>query len=179
MADVQARSPLAGRGPDLARLGAREVAFAAQLSVRTRTPEAFGLPREPNTWASLGVREALWLGPDEWLVVRALTDGEPGREAEARSADADGLEGAASLVDVSANRVAFDLARGDGRDPRTLLEQGCSIDLDPRAWREGSCAQTLLALVPVILQERGDAVRIFMRPSYGRWLLDWLLAASA
>ena len=172
MVNVLRRSPLAGRESDLERLGVHDPTIATQLSVRTRTPAALGLPAEPNTWSVLerpAMCEALWLGPDEWLIV----------SSDPRDVVGAAFEIAASLVDVSANRVAIDLPRDEGGDPRDLLEQGCSIDLDPRSWLEGTCAQTLLARVPVLLQERGDAVRILARPSYANWLIDWLLAVSA
>jgi sarcosine oxidase subunit gamma len=180
MADAFERTPLATRTADLARIGAREVPFLAQLSVRTRDADALGLPRSPNTWTALeGVgREALWLGPDEWLVVgpRGTASGFGGADVFAIADPvAMGLEGAACLVDVSANRTVLEL-RGDER--RALLEQGCSVDLHPSAWRDGMCAQTLLAHVPVILQERGDATRVFVRPSFANWLLDWFVAVA-
>ena len=35
--------------------------------------------------------------------------------------------------------------------------------------------QTLLARVPVILQERGDATRVFVRPSFADWLRSWMV----
>jgi sarcosine oxidase, subunit gamma len=183
-AEVFERSPLAPRAGDLSRIGAREVPFLTQLSVRSRSPQALRVPVEPNTWTSLeDDREALWLGPDEWLVV-----GRPGsgasfhRGAWARFGFEDrtveGLTDAASIVDVSANRTVVELHRDDVHDPRRLLEQGCTLDLHPSRWREGMCAQTLVAHVPVILQERGDATRVFARPSFANHLVDWLLTVA-
>jgi len=178
MDDELRRSPLDARAGDLALIGARDVPFLQQLSVRTRSPEAFGLPTEPNTWVVLDEplqREALWLGPDEWLLVA----GGPGfgeghwrwlHEDPLAERFADG----GSIVDVSANRAVIELVRDDAR---SLLEQGCSIDLHPRSWRPGMCAQTLLAHVPVILQERA-VTRIYVRPSFASWLLDWLVAVA-
>jgi sarcosine oxidase subunit gamma len=180
-AEMFQRSALDGRDEDLAHIRAREVPFPVQLAVRTRDPARVGFPTEPNTWLALEgfPRDALWLGPDEWLVVSApnaalgvasITTG--------HGAVAEGLEWVGSFVDVSANRVLIDLRRDDTYDPRGLLEQGCSIDLDPRSWNEGMCAQTLLAHVPVILQERENGTRVFVRPSFANWLVDWLVAVS-
>jgi sarcosine oxidase subunit gamma len=183
-AEVFERSPLAARAGDLARIGGREVPFLSQLSVRSRSPSALDLPVEPNTWTTLGEeREALWLGPDEWLVV-----GRPGSGASFhRGAWAwfgfedrmvEELTDAASIVDVSANRTVVELHRDDVHDPRRLLEQGCTLDLHPSRWREPMCAQTLVAHVPVILQQRGDTMRVFVRPSFADHLVDWLLAVA-
>jgi sarcosine oxidase gamma subunit len=39
------------------------------------------------------------------------------------------------------------------------------------------CAQTLLARVPVLLQERERATRLFVRASFAGHLLSWLSQA--
>jgi sarcosine oxidase subunit gamma len=78
-------------------------------------------------------------------------------------------------VDVSANRAVFDVI---GRDRGDLLAKGCGLDMHPRSWRAGLCAQTLLARVPVIVQERADATRVFVRPSFAGYLLAWFDDAS-
>src|SRR5207244_8831636 len=79
-----------------------------------------------------------------------------------------------SIVDVSASRAVFELNDADRHD---ILAQGCGLDLHPRFWWDGMCAQTLLARVPVILQETHDATRVFVRPSFVRYLADWLADA--
>ena len=162
----RARSPLAGLAEALDRVGAREAAFLPERDLRV-DPSAttLRLPTEPNTWIADGDRDVLWLGPDEWLVV-----GEP----DASIADA--LAGVHhSLVDVSANRAVFDLL---GADRSELLAAGCGLDLHPRSWRHGMCAQTLLGRIPVLLQERTEATRVFVRSSFAGSLLGWLSAVS-
>ena len=180
MAEVMAgagafvRSLLADRAEDLAAVGAVEVGFLAQVDLRAEAALAaripIALPPAPNTWRLSGGREALWLGPDEWLVVA-----EPGSAPaimEELERALDGLHH--SVVDVSANRAVVELA-GDSRID--LLAEGCGLDLHPRSWREGRCAQTLLARVPVLLQERSHATRVFVRPSFADHLVDWLQRA--
>lgn len=172
--DVHARSPLADRTDDLERVGARELALLTHLSVRVRggTETSVPLPRTPNTWLEHGGRDLLWLGPDEWLVVAS-----PGSITEIRRALERELTGAGhALVDVSANRTVIELS---DRERLDLLEQGCGLDLHPSVWREGRCAQTLLAHVPVILQERSASTRVFVRPSFAGWLVDWLDAVAS
>jgi sarcosine oxidase subunit gamma len=170
-----ARSPLAGRAEDLAAIGAREVAFLALANLRADAAPAarlpLDLPATPNTWSAAGGREALWLGPDEWLLVAAA--GTIAALVAELEAALDGVHH--SVVDVSANQAVVELA-GDGR--LDLLAQGCGIDLHPRSWRDGDCAQTLLARVPVLLQERAGATRIFLRPSFATYLVDWLRQAA-
>lgn len=163
------RTALASRGDALDAVGAREVLLASQVAVRAEAAAAdvLGLPTAPNTWVALGDRETLWLGPDEWLMT---SESEPAADVlgdvEAR------LHGSRhAVVDVSANRVAIELADADRL---LLLSAGCGLDLDPRSWRQGMCAQTLLANVAVLLQERPGATRVFVRPSFAGHLATWL-----
>ena len=100
------------------RLGAvalREVPFAAQVNVRTSDPDALGLPRQSNTAVAFGARTALWLGPDEWLIVGADED-EQAIAEELLSAGGD-----VSVVDLSANRTVLELTGPLARD---VLMQG-------------------------------------------------------
>jgi sarcosine oxidase, subunit gamma len=172
-----ARSALDGRAGDLQRLGAGEVPFLAQVDVRVARSEADPLPPflplEPNTWVAWVGRDVLWLGPDEWLVLDGTETTEPAGLAAELTTLLSGTHH--SVVDVSANRTVLELTSEDRHE---LLSTGCGLDLHPRSWYYGMCAQTLLARVPVILQERSDATRVFVRPSYADWLLDWMLAAA-
>jgi sarcosine oxidase subunit gamma len=87
------------------------------------------------------------------------------------------LEGShRSVIDVSANRVSLDLG-GPGR--LELLASGCPIDLHPRAWRRGMCAQTLFAKTQVVLHERADTTRVLVRPSFANYLIDRMIAGLA
>jgi len=171
-----ARSPLADRAEVLAAAGARELAFLALVNLRVHASHAarvpLALPLVPNTWGAAGGREALWLGPDEWLLA-----GAPGGAAAVVAQLEAALAGLhRSVVDVSANHAVVQLAGGARLD---LLAQGCGLDLHPRSWRAGDCAQTLLAHVPVLLQERSNATKIFVRASFAGYLADWLEAAAA
>jgi sarcosine oxidase, subunit gamma len=177
------RSPLAHRLEELAGIEAttggnvvvEHVPFLAQVDLRlapelaTRTP--YPLPRTPNTVWEDGPRAALWLGPDEWLIL-----GPPGSQSDI----VDELEAAIdgthrSIVDVSDNRVALELG---GPGVKELLTRGCPLDLDPPAWDVGSCAQTMLSRAQVILHERAGTTGLLVRPSFADYLVDWLLDAA-
>jgi sarcosine oxidase subunit gamma len=122
---------------------------------------------EVTTWEG---RDVLWLGPDEWLIVGAAgTETAIVRELEAL------LDGPhRSIVDVSANRIVFDLE--DGREP---LAAACGLDLHPSWWSPGMCAQTLFGRAQVILQQRDErTTRVFARPSFAGYVAALLDAAS-
>ena len=138
----------------------------AQVDVRTDPRHLpFDAP-EANTAPIWNGRDVLWLGPDEWLVVD-----EPGSEGEIVSALGDALAGThASVLDVSANRIVFDLA-----DALDLLSTACGLDLDPTRWTPGMCAQTLLGRAQVILHQRDErTTRVFVRPSFAGYLVERL-----
>ena len=133
---------------------------------------AVALPVQPNTVSSSRQRSALWLGPDEWLIV---DDGSPASEAEVRAAFAPDW---GAVVDVSANRVLFEV---HGSTARELLAHGCPLDLHPRVFGPGQCAQTLLARTAVILWQTDTAptYRILVRASFADHITRWLADTAA
>lgn len=155
-----------------ATIGASEIP-SMQIDLRIHRADTERLPLllpvVPNTWLGWNDREVLWLGPDGWLITANARSSDPGRLISDLETLLSGMHH--SLVDVSADRAVLELA---GEHRYELLSTGCGLDLHPRSWRDGMCAQTLLARVPVILQERADTTRVFVRPSYGDYLIDWL-----
>jgi len=66
------------------------------------------------------------------------------------------------------------------RAARGVLAQGCPLDLHPRAFRAGACAQSLLAGIDVLLHQRDDAPSydLQVRWSHAAYLWAWLAAAA-
>ena len=165
--------------------GIREVPFLAQLNLRVDPTDAsalaaaagvlgFGLPVEPNGVSGSGAVAALWLGPDEWLVVASPGKGEDLEQRLGRA-----LGGSfRALVDVSASRTTLELC---GPSARAALESGCPIDLHPRVFRAGQCAQTLVARASVILWQLTEEprYRLLVRPSFAAYVAAWLTDAVA
>jgi sarcosine oxidase subunit gamma len=165
------------------RLAVRELPFTAQLNFRTdpsdsrvaegvRKALGFVLPKDPNTAASAGGRSALWLGPDEWLIV----GGEGEESLLTRVLHTARGETVGSVVDVSANRTVIELSGPAARD---VLAHGCLVDLHPRAFGPGRCAQTLLAKAQVIVHQVNDAptFHLYVRTSFAWYVAEWLLDA--
>ncbi|MCI3275339.1 sarcosine oxidase subunit gamma [Streptomyces cylindrosporus] len=161
-----------------------ELPFLTQLDVRldAKGPAAdavglalgLQLPLEPNTVVRAGDLTALWLGPDEWLLV-----GPPGSERDLESSvrEAAGDE-PVSVTDVSAQRTTLLVA---GERARDLLAHGCSLDLHPRAFAPGRCAQTTLGRTQVVLVSRDEpraGFWVLVRSSFAGYLTDWLLDAA-
>jgi sarcosine oxidase subunit gamma len=163
----------------------REVPYLAQINLRAdpndgdlmqRLASTLGLllPAVPNTVTSQSDRRALWLGPDEWLVV-----GPDGQREALEQALRNGLNGTfGSIVDVSANCTLLEIR---GPKARELLAHGVPIDLDARSFGPGRCAQTLLAKAQVIVERRSDdpAFHVYIRSSLASYAAGWLLDTAA
>jgi sarcosine oxidase subunit gamma len=210
------RSPLGATTTEPSQVAAApgvevwELPFVRQLNLRlspdpagiARIADAIGvtIPTTPNQVEIGRDVRALWLAPDEWLIVGsggatghvpAAPAGEaqrPGTKEAGRSGKASGGGRAvdiseagvgaaigrtgASVVDVSAHRTILRLT---GPRAAEILAQGCSIDLHPRSFPVGACAQTLLARVDVILERLGaEEFGAFVRASLAPYLADWL-----
>jgi sarcosine oxidase subunit gamma len=126
------------------------------------------LPIEPNTSAAGGARSALWLGPDQWLIVAA--------EGEAIALERALAEREASVVDVSDLRAIFEL---EGPRAADVLRKGCAIDFHPRVFGPGSCVTTMFARVRAAIRQLDGSARyeIYVERSYADYLWAWLVDA--
>ena len=130
------------------------------------------VPVAANTFTS-GDHEVYWLGPDEWLTV---TDAE--RVGSLGSELAEALTGShAAVNDVSGGHVEL---RVRGAEVRKVLAKGCPLDLHPRAFGPGQCAQTGLGRAAVLLAAGVDpsTFGIVVRRSFSGYLLRWLANAA-
>lgn len=130
---------------------------------------------EPNRWTGDVNRAAIWLGPDEWLLL--APDGEAQSiEKAIRGEWSD--EPWLSIVDVSHSYTAFLLS---GFCARELLARGCSLDVHPLAFGRGACAQALLAKTRVLIRVLDDEgeIELWVRNSFARYAARWLLEGSA
>jgi sarcosine oxidase subunit gamma len=204
------RSPLADRAADLQRacgpaVALAEIPFLSQVNLRVGPGSAAALRigaavgvRLPTAGRAATVdrdggpgrgrdgveRAALWLGPDEWLLIGP--DGDAPELVGLATAALHGDPG--SVVDVSADRTTLQLS---GPAAREVLAKGMTIDLHPRAFGPGSAAATTLARTRVLLWqiegERGGeisepgapAYRLLVRGSFAGYLADWLIDAAA
>jgi sarcosine oxidase subunit gamma len=123
------------------------------------------LPLAANTVAQAGDVRILWLGPNEWWVV--------GTDAR-RAGLIDGLRQAfagqhTNVTDVSESRTVITLS---GPAAREVLARGVSLDLHPRAFGPGQCAQTGLSRANVLLHQLDEtpAYEIYVLKSFADYL---------
>ncbi|MGH8232079.1 MAG: sarcosine oxidase subunit gamma [Steroidobacteraceae bacterium] len=132
--------------PPLARLvlrGALPVRMAAAQSLHVPIPE------QPCRALEHDGRAALWLGPDERLLLLPRAEGIAA--AEALAAALRGLPHA--VVDVSQRQIALAVS---GAQVPSLLNAGCPLDLDPSVFPRGACTRTLFAKAEIVLWRRAS-----------------------
>jgi sarcosine oxidase subunit gamma len=137
-----------------------------------RLSAAFRLawPTAPNTTASDGVVTVRWLAPGEWAVTGKAPQ-------EVMRAAAGGLgDTLHHLVDMTDGLVTF---RVDGAVSRDLIAKGCGLDLHPRTFTPGACAQTLLAQCSawIFRPGEGDAFEITIDATLRDHLQAWFADA--
>jgi len=156
------------RGPPLARF-----LFRGRPDAVAAAGRGFGLPlpTEPCRAVEAEGRAALWLGPDEWLLLA------PEAEGPALAAGlAEALAGTRhSLVDIGHRHTALLVS---GSCAVGALNTGCPLDLDPAAFPAGAASRTLFDKVEIVLWRRAeDRFHIDVARSFGAHLWRYLAEA--
>jgi sarcosine oxidase subunit gamma len=145
--------------PDFARLALRgdAAALGAALGV--------ALSIEPCHAVSAGERTALWLGPDEWLLLA------PPGTLDAAVAVPD-----AAVVDIGHRQVGLVL---DGLGAADVLAAGCPLDLHVSAFPPGMCTRTVFGKAEIVLWRQGEArFHVEVWRSFAAYVHGLLTAAS-
>lgn len=108
------------------------------------------LPREACRSAKGTDLSALWLGPDEWLIVAHASSDRWGPDLVSRLGDAPG-----AFVDVSHRQVGLSV---HGPLAETILASGCALDLSIGAFPTGMCTRTMFAKAEIVLWRTGEEV---------------------
>jgi sarcosine oxidase subunit gamma len=133
------------------------------------------LPEVPNTSESAGGCAALWLGPDEWLLVTPVEQGLRLFD-RLRQALVSHRSGSA-LTDISSGQTVFRLS---GPSAIEVLAKGCSIDLDPNQFQAGQCVQTSVAKANALIWRRDESISydLIVRRSFAEYLALWIEDAA-
>lgn len=182
-ANIKSSAEVAERRPALS--GREIVAKAARVSVlppaeriSLRAPaasiaslsKALGstLPAKPKTSVSKAGRTALWLGPDEWLIID-----EGGKSPIEDCAKVKALH---SAVDISHRNVALAVT---GPGAEATLNAGCPQDLSLSIFPVGAASRTVLGKVEIVLLRTApDAFRVECWRSFSDYVFDLLSEAA-
>ncbi|WP_295810687.1 sarcosine oxidase subunit gamma [uncultured Nitratireductor sp.] len=149
---------------------------ATRLSLRASKPalktlsKALGLdlPQRPKSVAANAGRTALWLGPDEWLVID-----ETGSDLVAACAPVAAFH---SAVDVSHRNTAVLVS---GPRVETVLNAGCPQDLSLDAFPVGACSRTVFGKAEVVLwRTDNEMFRVECWRSFSDYVFMLLEAAA-
>jgi sarcosine oxidase, subunit gamma len=167
--------PLTGRMAATAQVSVTPADPAFRLSLRAR-PDAVSalskalgvaLPMKPKTSTAKGSRTALWLGPDEWLVIDSTKSPE---------ADLPKVKVLHSVVDVSHRNTAILVS---GAAAEATLSAGCPQNLSLKAFPVGACSRTILGKVEVVLLRTGpQAFRVECWRSFSDYVMTFLSEAA-
>lgn len=175
--------------PTLSRIA--PIAAGGLVSIRLATPASrFSFRGAPDAAAACGPafgctltddvcraieqgeRAALWLGPDEWL----LLSPEAGTAALFQAVETALAAVPHALVDISHRQVGFDIA---GAAAATVLNSGCPLDLSLEAFPVGMSTRTVLAKSDIVLWRRApERFRLEVNRSFADYVAGYLRMAE-
>ena len=129
-------------------------------------------PRLACRAATAGTTSALWLGPDEWLLIGDASQGE---SILAAMISAVGSE-PASLVEISNRQIAIEVSGTSAADGLSAFNP---LDLDETAFPVGTCTRTLFGKAEIVLWRTGrETFRIEVWRSFAAYILACLEEAG-
>lgn len=172
--------PLQGRRGASAHVGLTPAPPAIRVSLRAKAgdagtlSEALGLELPSTPKAAVvnadGTRSALWLGPDEWLII---DDGDGESEPIGDLAKSGVMH---SAVDISHRNTAIMVT---GEAAEAALAAGCPQDLSLKAFPVNACSRTVLGKVEVVIwRVADDMFRVECWRSFSDYAFTFLTAAA-
>jgi sarcosine oxidase subunit gamma len=149
---------------------ASRVALRAPVESLAALSSALGLtlPGSPKTSGRADKRFALWLGPDEWLVID-----ENGADLTGPLAGSGAVH---SATDVSHRNVGI-IVSGPGAE--TTLSAGCPQDLSIGVFPIGACSRTLFGKAEIVLfRTDDDTFRVECWRSFADYVFGLLAEAA-
>jgi sarcosine oxidase subunit gamma len=157
---------------------AHRISLRAPIESLASLSRALGvkLPEQPmgsafgksGDFTGKGGRVALWLGPDEWLVIDTV-----GNDPMSDCAKVKALH---STADISHRHVAISVSGAAAAD---VLNAGCPRDLSLAAFPVGAAARTVLGKVEIVLLRTGeDAFRVECWRSFSDYTFTFLAEAA-
>ena len=164
-------------------LSIREISPIMKLNLRGKKREFFTavgkhldmiLPTEANTSSSSSKLTAIWLSPDEWMVVsnefmEKNTNSYVLEESLYNSISKTNL---GAVIDVTDQFVMLEL---EGPKIYELFSSGSPFNFNDFKEKKGSTTQTLLNNIDVTIHNKGEnLVNLFVRRSFSEHLYSWI-----
>ena len=119
------------------------------------------VPATPNTVTADGTSRLMWLSPKRWLLV---------------DADPDLTIDTEIMRNVSSGRTVLRL---HGENVRDVLAKGCPLDLHPQSFKPGTCAQSRIGSLNVLIDHIEDKTfDIYIARGFAVTFWEWLTEAA-
>lgn len=184
MLEPQFESALANRAePTNTYVGLREITTRGMIDLRGLTADrnflsaakdvlGFDLPKQARTSTAFGDVKALWLSPDQWLILCAR------EKAAALAVDlSKAVEKTHALaIDVSDMRS---IIRIEGERGREVMMKGCSLDFTGDDIKPGYVRRVRFAEIAALINIVGEnIIDLYVFRSYANYAWDFLMKAA-
>ena len=132
------------------------------------------LPTEANTSTTSDKLTAIWLSPDEWMVVSNELVSKDTNKYELQEMLFNSISKTTlgAVVDVTDQFVQLELK---GENIYEIISAGSPFNFDEFKEKKGSTTQTVLNHVDVILHHKDEnVVNLFVRRSFAEHLCSWI-----
>ena len=164
-------------------ISVKEISPIMKLNLRGKKREFFTavgkhldmiLPTEANTSSSSSKLTALWLSPDEWMVVsnELIEKNTNCYDLEESLYNSISKTNLGAVIDVTDQFVMLELK---GSKIYELFSSGSPYNFNDFREKKGSTTQTLLNNIDVIIQNKSEnLVNLFVRRSFSEHLFSWI-----
>lgn len=164
-------------------ISVKEISPIMKLNLRGKKREFFTavgkhldmiLPTEANTSSSSSKLTALWLSPDEWMVVsnELIEKNTNSYDLEESLYNSISKTNLGAVIDVTDQFVMLELK---GSKIYELFSSGSPYNFNDFREKKGSTTQTLLNNIDVIIQNKSEnLVNLFVRRSFSEHLFSWI-----
>ena len=132
------------------------------------------LPTEANTSTTSDKLTAIWLSPDEWMIVSNELVSKDTNKYEIQEILFNSVSktNLGAVIDVTDQFVQLELK---GKNIYEIFSSGCPFNFNVFKEKKGSTTQTVLNHVDVILHHKEEnVVNLFVRRSFAEYLYFWI-----
>ena len=164
-------------------LSIREISPIMKLNLRGKKREFFTtvgknlnmiLPTEANTSTTSDKLTAIWLSPDEWMIVSNELVNKDTNKYELYEILFNSISktNLGAVIDVTDQFVQLELK---GKNIYEIFSAGCPFNFNEFKEKIGATTQTVLNHIDVILHHKEEnVVNIFIRRSFAEHLWSWI-----
>tara|TARA_E500000075_G_scaffold11701_1_gene9024 strand:+ start:464 stop:1027 length:564 start_codon:yes stop_codon:yes gene_type:complete len=164
-------------------LSIREISPIMKLNLRGKKREFFTtvgknlnmiLPTEANTSTTSDKLTAIWLSPDEWMIVSNELVNKDTNKYELYEILFNSISktNLGAVIDVTDQFVQLELK---GKNIYEIFSAGCPFNFNEFKEKIGATTQTVLNHIDVILHHKEEnVVNLFVRRSFAEHLWSWI-----